>query len=354
MKVAIVILNYNGRKHLETFLPSVVSHSPAWAEIIVADNGSTDDSLSFLESHYPQIRTIEFADNHGFAEGYNLALKQIEATYYVLLNSDVEVTPNWLDTIVSEMDANERIAAAQPKIKSYTQREFFEYAGASGGFIDKYGYPFCRGRIFDNCERDIGQHDDVREIFWATGACMVVRADAYHIVEGLDKDFFAHMEEIDLCWRLKNQDYQIYCFPQSRVYHLGGGTLSAQKAHKTYLNFRNGLTLIVKNDYRKGFYRLVFTRMILDGLAAGSMIFSRGISHAFAVLRAHLYFYRHLKTVRKKRRYWRDKKTTINQTGYYRESIVKDYFLGKKKVFGALPSRFFIRQDRKKKVNANL
>lgn len=348
MKAAIVILNYNGRSHLETFLPSVIAHSPAWAEIIVADNGSTDDSLLFLKNTYPNIRTIKFAENHGFAGGYNLALREIDAPYYVLLNSDVEVTPNWLDIIIHEMDANDQIAAAQPKIKSYKDRGHFEYAGASGGFIDKYGFPFCRGRIFDNCERDIGQHNDNREIFWATGACLVVRSKAYHDAEGFDKDFFAHMEEIDLCWRLKNQGYQIYCFPQSTVFHLGGGTLSAQKPHKTYLNFRNGLTLMIKNDYRKGFFRILFTRMVLDGIAAVSFIFSRGISHSIAVVRSHFYLYGNFRILRKKRRYWRERKVTYNQTGFYRKSIVKDYYVRKMSVFGALPSRYFIRQDRTK------
>ncbi len=346
MKAAIVILNFNGEKHLESFLPSVVKHCPNWAEVIIADNGSSDNSLLFLEKNYPQLKTLIFDKNYGFAGGYNKALALVEAKYFVLLNSDVEVTDNWLEPIVKEMDANKNIAASQPKIKAFNNRHYFEYAGAAGGFIDKYGYPFCRGRIFDNCERDIGQHDDIREVFWATGACLIVRSDAYWRVEGLDADFFAHMEEIDLCWRLKNLDYQIYCFPQSRVFHLGGGTLAAQNAHKTYLNFRNNLTLIIKNDYRKGFLKILFSRMVLDGVAATSMIFSRGPSHFFAVIKAHLYFYTHLGVMRRKRKYWRDKKTKSNLTGYYRQSIVKDHFIGNKKVFRALPNRYFIRQDR--------
>ena len=348
MKVAIVILNYNGKIHLETYVPSVVKHTPEWAEVIIADNGSSDDSLSFLNSQYPQLRTIVLDKNYGFAGGYNKALEHVKAEYYVLLNSDVEVTAGWLEIIIDEMDGNEQIAAAQPKIKSVERPNYFEYAGASGGFIDKYGYTFCRGRLFDNCERDIGQHDDVREVFWATGACLVIRSDAYWKVDGLDEDFFAHMEEIDLCWRLKNQDYQIYCFPKSVIFHLGGGTLGAQSSRKTYLNFRNNISLIVKNDYRKGIASLIFRRMILDGAAAVSLLFSRGISHFFAVLKAHLYFYKNFNSLRAKRRYWREKKTTFNQTGYYRESVVRDFFIGKKKVFGALPSRFFIRQDRRK------
>ncbi len=348
MKVAIVILNYNGKIHLETYLPSVVKHAPEWAEVIIADNGSSDDSLAFLKAQYPQLKTIVLDKNYGFAGGYNKALEQIKAEYYVLLNSDVEVSAGWLEVIIDEMDENEQIAAAQPKIKSVARPNYFEYAGASGGFIDKYGYAFCRGRLFDNCERDIGQHDDAREVFWATGACLVVRSETYWKVEGLDADFFAHMEEIDLCWRLKNQDYQIYCFPKSVVFHLGGGTLAAQSSHKTYLNFRNNISLIIKNDYRKGIATLLFRRLILDGAAAASLLFSKGFSHVFAVLRAHLYFYKNFRSLRAKRRYWREMKTRFNQTGYYRESVVKDYFIRKKKVFGALPSRFFIRQDRKK------
>lgn len=345
MKASIVILNFNGKNHLETFLPSVVHNSPEWAEIVVADNASTDDSLEFLRITFPAVKIISLDKNHGFAGGYNKALKQIQAEYYVLLNSDVEVTPNWLEPIVTAMDANTNAAAAQPKIRAYQNRDHFEYAGAAGGFIDKFGYPFCRGRIFDNCERDTGQYDDEREVFWATGACLVVRTKAYWQVEGLDESFFAHMEEIDMCWRLKNQGFQIYCYPQSIVYHLGGGTLSAQNAQKTYLNFRNNLMMTVKNDYRKGVFFLLFQRMVLDGAATFHMLFSRNHKHALAVLRAHSFFYRHLPSLIKDRKYWYKKKTVINQTGFYRRSIIKDFFIGKKKHFGSLPPKYFIDQD---------
>ena len=346
MKASIVILNYNGKNHLETFLPSVVKNSPEWAEIVVADNASSDESLVFLRKAFPEVKIITLDKNYGFAGGYNNALKQIQAEYYVLLNSDVEVSPYWLEPIITAMDANVNVAAAQPKVRAYQNRDHFEYAGAAGGFIDKFGFPFCRGRIFDNCELDTGQYDDEREVFWATGACLVVRAKAYWQVEGLDENFFAHMEEIDMCWRLKNQGYQIYCYPISVVYHLGGGTLSAQNARKTYLNFRNNLTMVVKNDYRRGILFVLFQRMVFDGAATFHMLISRDYKHAIAVLRAHSFFYRHLPSLVKDRNYWRKKRTVANQTGFYNRSIIKDYFLGKKKVFGALSEKYFVFQER--------
>ena len=275
-------------------------------------------------------------------------LAEIEATYYVILNNDVEVTAGWLEVLVNELDASESIVAAQPKIRSYLDRGKFEHAGACGGFIDKYGYPFCRGRIFNNCETDIGQHEDSREVFWATGACMVIKSDAFWKVGGFDEDLFAHMEEIDLCWRLKNQNFQIYCYPAARVFHLGGGTLDSQKPQKTYLNFRNNLSILVKNETRQNLFILIFKRMILDGTAACSLLFSSGFSHFFAVLRAHFYFYTHIPILLRKRKELKKLNKHINRTGFYRQSIVKDFFIKKRHVFGALPSRFFIRQDRTK------
>ncbi|MCA1764622.1 MAG: glycosyltransferase family 2 protein [Flavobacteriales bacterium] len=287
MKAAIVILNFNGAHHLEQFLPSVVENTPNWAEVIVADNGSNDDSLKFMSENYPDIRIIELPENYGFAGGYNEALKQVDAEYYALLNSDCEVTPGWLEGIVAHLDESEMSVAAQPKIKDFNKRNYFEYAGAAGGFIDKYGYPFCRGRIFNNCERDIGQHNDTREVFWASGACLVIKSKAFWAAEGFDAGLFAHMEEIDLCWRLKNMGYRVYCYPKSVVYHLGGGTLSAQSSFKTYLNFRNNLTIIVKNDYRSRYRKRLLKRMVLDGAAGIHFFFSRGPSHFAAVLKAH-------------------------------------------------------------------
>lgn len=348
MKAAIVILNFNGEKHLRTYLPSVIEYCPDWAEVIIADNGSTDGSKQLISTAFPKATWLALDKNYGFAGGYNHALAEIEAQYYVILNNDVEVTEGWLEVLVNELDASESIVTAQPKIRSYLERGKFEHAGACGGFIDKYGYPFCRGRIFDNCETDIGQHEDPREVFWATGACMVIKSEAFWKVGGFDEDLFAHMEEIDLCWRLKNQNLQIYCYPAARVFHLGGGTLNSQKPQKTYLNFRNNLSILVKNETRQNLFVLIVKRMVLDGLAAGSLLFSSGLSHFIAVLRAHFYFYTHLPFLLRKRKELKKQNSTINRTGFYRESIVKDYFIKKRKVFGALPSRFFIRQDRTK------
>ena len=346
MRAAVVILNFNGADHLKTFLPSVIEHTPQWAKIFVADNGSSDNSIDVINTEFPGVALIELEENHGFAGGYNRALNSINSEYYVILNSDCEVTENYLEPMLDKLDQDETIAAAQPKIRDYNQKDHFEYAGASGGFIDKYGYPFCRGRLFDNCERDIGQHNDDREIFWATGACLVVKASAFEKVEGFDEDLFAHMEEIDLCWRLKNEGYAIYCYPESTVYHMGGGTLSAQNSFKTYLNFRNNLAIIVKNDYRSSYRKRLLTRMVLDGFAAIHFLFSRGASHFFAIIRAHFHFYGHLPKILEKRNHWKEKATSPNKSGLYTNSVAKDYFKRNRKVFSALPSRGFIRQNR--------
>jgi GT2 family glycosyltransferase len=267
MKTAVVILNWNGRNFLETFLPSVLEYSARCADVIVADNASTDDSVAFLQEHYPQIRIIEHPKNGGFSKGYNDALKQIDAEYYILLNSDVEVTPNWITPVIEMMDADPSIAACQPKLRSFEDRSQFEYAGAAGGFIDAYGYPFCRGRIFDVLEEDRGQYDDACEVFWATGACLFVRADLYHALGGLDEDFFAHMEEIDFCWRLKNNGHKVMYCPDSTVYHVGGGALPKSSPRKTYLNFRNNLALLVKNlpSKRLGWVRFGFSVPLNSG-----------------------------------------------------------------------------------------
>ena len=269
LKCAVVILNYNGRKFLEQFLPNVLENTNReLAEVIVADNASTDDSVAFMQSHYPHIRLIENESNGGFATGYNLALRQIEAEYFVLLNSDIEVTPHWIEPVLEMMDADETIAACQPKILSYYDKTKFEYAGSCGGFIDKYGYPFCRGRIFQNLETDEGQYDAPMEVFWATGACMFVRAGLFLKCGGLDDSFFAHMEEIDFCWRMKNMGYRIFCCPQSKVYHIGGGTLPKKSPRKTYLNFRNNLSLLVKNLPDNKLRSVIVYRIFLDWIAA--------------------------------------------------------------------------------------
>jgi GT2 family glycosyltransferase len=348
LKAAIVILNYNGRQHLEKFLPSVVATCPEWGEIIVADNASADDSISFLKSSYPKIRLIELKENHGFAGGYNIALKAVDAEYFAILNSDVEVTGNWLEILVSNLAADDSYVAAQPKIRDFSKREYFEYAGACGGFIDKYGYPFCRGRLFSTCERDIGQHNESREVFWASGACLVIKSQAFWEVNGFDESLFAHMEEIDLCWRLKNRGKKVFCFPEAVVFHLGGGTLSAQSPKKTFLNFRNNLSIILKNDYRKNFFIRFLKRQILDGLAAAELLRSRGVGHFLAVIKAHFSFYGRFFQLQRKRKSLKSQISRSNYTGYFKKSLVKEYFIAKKKAFSALSSRDFIRQDRKR------
>lgn len=338
MKVAVVILNFNGRKFLEQFLPNVIANcDPTWTEIVVADNASTDDSVAFMKERFPDIRLIENGSNGGFTTGYNLALRQIEAQYYVLLNSDIEVTPHWLEPVVALMDADPQIAACQPKILSYYHKEQFEYAGASGGFIDKYGYPFCRGRVFQNLENDEHQYDEPMEVFWATGACLFVRADLYHQLGGLDDSFFAHMEEIDLCWRLKNAGYKVYCCPQSWVYHIGGGTLPKNSPRKTYLNFRNNLSLLVKNLPKRRVKRTILYRILLDWVAAFKFLFEGCGKDFCMVFKAHFDFYKRLKTLRKMRNDGEKKMVSC----IYRKNIVFESVLfGKKKYSDLNPNDF--------------
>ena len=329
MKVAVVILNYNGKKFLEEFLPNVIANcDPTWTEIVVADNNSSDGSVAFMQERFPDIRLIENGSNGGFATGYNMALRQIEAQYYVLLNSDIEVAPHWIEPVIELMDADPQIAACQPKILSYYHKEQFEYAGASGGYIDKYGYPFCRGRVFQNLETDEHQYDEPKEVFWATGACMFVRADLYHQIGGLDDSFFAHMEEIDLCWRLKNAGYKVYCCPQSWVYHIGGGTLPKNSPRKTYLNFRNNLSLLVKNLPKRRVRRTILFRVFLDWVAAFKFLFEGCPKDFRMVFKAHWDFYKRLKDLRKKRSYSEHKLVScIYQKNIVFESIIR----GKKK-----------------------
>lgn len=337
-KVAVVILNYNGKKFLDEFLPNVIANTNAeLADIVVADNASTDGSVDFMRERFPEIRLIENGYNGGFATGYNMALRQIEAEYFVLLNSDIEVTPRWIEPVIELMDADPNIAACQPKILSYYDKRKFEYAGASGGFVDRYGYPFCRGRLFQHLEDDLGQYDDVCEVFWATGACMFVRADLYLKYGGLDDSFFAHMEEIDFCWRMKNLGYSIYCCPQSKVYHIGGGTLPKSSSRKTYLNFRNNLSLIYKNLPSKHVSWIVAYRILLDWVAAIKFLVSGGLKDFWAVIRAHFAFYKRIPALRKFRKEHPGRQVNM----MYMENIVFDSFLKGVKRYSDLDSKKF-------------
>ncbi|MDD7273236.1 MAG: glycosyltransferase family 2 protein [Prevotella sp.] len=284
MKVAIVILNWNGRQMMEQYLPSVVRYS-ADAAIIVADNSSTDDSIAWLASNYPQISVIRLEDNYGFAGGYNRALAQVDSEYYLLLNSDVEVTEGWLSPLMAAMEQYKEVVACQPKLLSYVEKDKFEYAGGAGGHLDRYGYPFCRGRIFDSMEQDKGQYDEPEEIFWATGACLLIRSAAFWKVGGFDERFFAHNEEIDLCWRLQQAGGRIFCFPESHVYHLGGGTLSASNPRKTFLNFRNNLTMLWKNLPQRELRKVMRIRFFLDHIAIlKTLLLDGNLKEAQAIL----------------------------------------------------------------------
>ena len=285
MKVAVVILNYNGASMLSRFLPSVIEYSQG-AEIVVADNGSTDDSVPVIERDFPAVRLVQLDKNYGFADGYNRALAQVEAEYYLLLNSDVEVTQGWLVPLLTFMEQNPAAVACQPKILSYNHKGRFEYAGASGGFIDRYGYPYCRGRIFDTVEVDDGQYDDVCRVFWATGAAMMVRSDAFRNAGGLDGRFFAHMEEIDLCWRMLARGGEIYVVPQSTVYHVGGATLNKSNPRKTFLNFRNNLLMLYKNLPADELHHVMCIRALLDYVAALKFLLTGAWGDCKAVLRA--------------------------------------------------------------------
>jgi len=336
-KVAVVILNYNGKAFLERFLPGVIENSCDEAEVIVADNASTDGSLDMMAERFPKIRIIKNPVNKGFSNGYNLALKQINADYFILLNSDIEVTPNWIAPVIEFMEGDNQIAACQPKILDYNNKSQFEYAGAGGGFIDKFGYPFCRGRLFQSLETDSGQYDNPIEVFWASGACMFVRASLFKEYDGLDDDFFAHMEEIDFCWRLKNAGYKIMYFPFSSVYHIGGGTLPKNSSRKTYLNFRNNLSLLYKNLPDNLFLYVIIARLFLDMAASFKFLIEGGLPDFFAVLRAHLHFYRKIPYLRQKR----SKLARHQVTGVYKKNIAVEYFLLRKRKFSQLNPRHF-------------
>ena len=334
-KIAIVILNWNGEKLFEKFLPSVIKNAGN-ADIIVADNGSSDHSVSFLKNNFPQVQVLSLGKNYGFAEGYNRALQQINAEYFVILNSDVEVTPNWLDKCIQIFQKNPKVAAVQPKILSYEKPHLFEYAGAAGGFIDKFGYPFCRGRILNVTEPDLGQYDQILNIFWASGACMVIKADAFNKAGGFDKDFWAHMEEIDLCWRLKSLDYEIRYQPESVVFHLGGGTLSYGSPQKIFLNFRNNLSMLFKNLPKKHFTRIMIARLILDGIAALKFAAGFNLKAFAAILRAHIHFYKNLPDLISKRKKTQKDSTIISHAEIYPKSIMWQFFMRKKQKYSSL------------------
>ena len=291
IKTAVVVLNWNGKDWLAKFLPTLVKYSTN-ATVFVADNASTDDSIEFITHNFPSVEIIINTTNGGYAKGYNDALKQIDAEYFVLINSDIEVTENWLLPIIDLLDADSNIAACQPKLLDYSNKNMFEYAGASGGFIDNLGYPFCRGRIFDSIEQDKGQYNDTTEVFWATGACLFIRSTYFNEMNGLDEDFFAHQEEIDLCWRFKNRGYKVMVEPKSVVYHVGGGTLDVGSPLKTHLNFRNSLKMLFKNLPPPYLFTVIPTRLVLDGVAAVTFLNQpKGLQHLLAIAKAHFAFF---------------------------------------------------------------
>lgn len=335
-RIAVVILNWNGKKFLEDFLPGVIRHSRDMARIIVADNASTDDSLALLRDRFPEVEVIPMDQNTGFAGGYNEALRQVKSEFYVLLNSDIEVTEGWLEPLLNCMDDHRNAGACQPKIRDFYRRDKFEYAGAAGGYLDWLGYPYCRGRIFNILEKDNGQYNDTRQVFWATGACLFVRSETYHSIGGLDDRFFAHMEEIDLCWRIQRSGQTVFVVPGSTVYHVGGGTLPKSNSRKTFLNFRNNLLMLSNNLKPSEFRRIYLYRFVLDLLAAVSFLVTSGAADFVAVLKAHRDFRRvrrqagpnpsvPLKTASIK---------TFQGTG---RSILFHYYLCGRKTFSSLP-----------------
>ena len=331
MNVAVVILNWNGKKLLEQFLPSVISCSEKEATIYIADNASTDDSVSFVKNNFPFIKIIQNKTNGGYAKGYNDALEGLTEELFVLLNSDILVSKNWLTPIISEFKKDKNLVAAQPKILDYNNKSYFEYAGAGGGYIDRLGYPYCRGRIFNTLEKDKGQYDDITSIFWASGACFFVRKRAYKEIDGLDEIFFTHQEEIDLCWRLQLKGGTIKYIGKSTVYHIGGATLSSYNSKKTFYNFRNSLLMLLKNVGSSKIYLLLIIRLILDGLVGLQFLIQGKWKHSLAIIKAHFSFYRLIPTYLKKRN---NNKTQFKY--YHIKSIVWNYFIRKNRTFKEL------------------
>lgn len=337
-RIAIVILNWNGKRYLEQFLEKVVLNSDG-CRIIVADNASSDHSVEFVREHFPTVEIIQNSENGGFAKGYNDALKLVDSEFYLLLNSDIEVTPNWVEPLLKKME-DHTVAGCQPKVLSFHDKTSFEHAGASGGFLDRNYFPFCRGRILEQFEKDKGQYDGEAEIFWATGAALLIRSELYHKAGGLDEYFFAHMEEIDLCWRLKKQGYRFMVVPSSSIYHVGGGTLPYTSPKKLYLNFRNSLFMIVKNHEGWLFFKLTY-RMVLDGLAAMRFLIRGEFKNFASVFNAHMAMYYRLRTLLQQRKEIKQQSTHFNDKGLYKASILwARYFKGITR-FKDLNQRFF-------------
>lgn len=332
-EIAIVILNWNGKALLEKFLPTVIMHSDD-AAIYVADNASTDSSVEFVKSHYPTVKIIQNKINGGYAKGYNDALEHVDEEVLCLLNSDVEVTKDWLNPIQALFNSEPKTSIIQPKILDYNNKDYFEYAGAAGGFIDKYGFPYCRGRIFNTIEKDVGQYNDTAEIFWASGACFFIRKSVFEDLNGFDEDFFAHMEEIDLCWRAHNKRYLTKYVGSSTVYHVGGATLNSTNPRKTYLNFRNNLFTLTKN-LPGNLFLLIFTRLCLDGLAGLKFLTEFKLKHTIAIVKSHFGFYGHLSKMLKKRQQLKQDSNSVSLPKYYKtKSIVWLYFVKKHTKFG--------------------
>lgn len=336
--VAVVIIHWNKRALLEQFLPSVVASTYPNLKIVIADNASTDDSIVYVKANFPSVKTLVLDQNYGYAGGYNHALKQIEADYYVLLNNDVEVTPNWIEPIIEAMQKDEKIAAAQPKILQYKQKDHFEYAGGAGGYIDYLGYVFCRGRLFETMEKDEGQYNNNVPIFWASGACLFIKSKAFHQIGGFDEHFFAHMEEVDLCWRLQLADHQVWYIGNSQVYHLGGSTLQQGNPKKTYLNFRNSLQMLLKNSEVKTLYWLIPVRSTLDLLSSIYFLMNAKTADSGAVHRAHADFFFKFGKWWKKRKNVLKLKPSIHLHGVYQESVILEHFVKKKQAFSQLKS----------------
>jgi len=340
-KLSVAILNWNGVSLLERFIPKVISTCPDWAEVVVIDNASTDSSVQWLAENAPEVTVISNAENSGYAGGYNEGLSLLSTKYWVLLNSDVEVTEGWLDPILNAFESQPEMAACQPKIKDLKNPSRFEYAGGSGGFMDYLGYPFNRGRIFFTEEEDQGQYNEPSEVFWATGCCLCIRSKVFKDLNGFDATFFAHMEEIDLCWRIRLAGHSIWVVPQSEVYHLGGATLDTQSTQKTFLNFRNNLYLLTKNLPQGILFGMIFVRMILDGVAALNFVMERKPQHFVAIFRAHIAYYQNFGRLMKYRITHKNSRKISSFPGVYNASVVWAYFGQKKKYFSELPKELF-------------